>query len=52
MRGKEVKNKKAADFLGGAMNKNPSASGGDMGLIPGPEHSTCHGATKPMDRSY
>ena len=36
---KEVKNKKGADFLGGAVNKNLSASAGNMGLIPGPGRS-------------
>ena len=35
-------------FSGGSVNKNLPAHAGDMGLIPGPEDSTCHGATKPV----
>lgn len=36
------------DFPGGRVNKSPPASAEDMGFIPGPEHSTCSWATKPV----
>ena len=36
------------DFPSDAVDKNLPASSGDRDLIPGPEHSTCHRATKPM----
>lgn len=40
------------DFPSDAVDKNLPAHSGDRDLIPGPEHSTCHRATKPMDHRY
>ena len=34
------------------MVKNLPANAGDMGLIPGPEDSTCPGATNHMSHNY
>ena len=39
------------DFPGGTVNENSPANAGDMGLIPDPEDSACHGAIKPLDHS-
>ena len=35
-------------FPGGSVIKNPPANAGNMGLIPGQEDPTCHGATEPV----
>ena len=40
------------DFPGGAVDRGPPASAGDMGFIPGPEDSTSFRATKPMRFNY
>ena len=40
------------DFLGGRMDRNPPANAGNIGSIPGPEDSTCLGATKPVSHNY
>ena len=40
------------DFPGGAVVKNPPASVGDTGSIPGPGRSHTHGATKPVGHNY
>ena len=50
--GKEVKNKKGAEFLGSAVNKNLSASAGDAGLIPGAGRSHMPRSNEAMYRSY
>ena len=39
-------------FPGGAVVGNPPANAGDMGLSPGREDPTCHGATKPASHNY
>ena len=40
------------DFPGGPVDKNPPANAGDTSLIPGPEDSTCLGATKLTSHNY
>ena len=40
------------DSPGGAVDRNLPASAGDMGSIPGPEDSTCHGTAKPVHHNY
>ena len=40
------------DLPGGIVDKNLPANVGDTGSIPGPEDSTCGGATKPMHLDY
>ena len=40
------------DFPGGAVVGNPPANAGDMGSSPGPEDTTCRGATEPMHHNY
>ena len=42
----------AASLLSGPVVKNPPVNAGDMGSIPGPEDSTCLGATKPVCHNY
>ena len=39
-------------FPGGTVVRNPPASAGDMGMIPGPEDPTCRRATKPVHHNY
>ena len=39
-------------LLAGSLVKNPPANAGDMGSIPSPGRSRCHGATKPVHHSY
>ena len=36
----------AMGLPGGVVDGSPPVNAGDTGLIPGPEGSTCHGATK------
>ena len=48
-----LKNKLGAwDFPGGTVDRNPPASAGDTGLIPGPEDPICGRATEPMCHNY
>ena len=39
-------------FPGGLVVKNPPVNAGNRGLIPDPEESTCHEATKPVFHNY
>ena len=47
-KGEGEKEEEKEDFPGGTVDENLPVSAEDMGLIPGLEESTCHGATKPM----